>query len=437
MNTASVKLVLNGAKQANALLKKYKQDQERKDFDAIDALRRSQLTDAERDELIANSPAHIRAVAEHMRKEEGAAKALEKARALALAYDEPGRHGVSSSEATVHEDHPYVDIAAAREAAAQEKDNRVNNKKKLKKQTNKLRKRALKATKSERKALKKNFKAGRDAVTGSTFAATAAKAFDEAKDRGTDVADTARTRGADFAEVAQTRGNDLLSTAKDYSNEALETAKERGAGVEKKVQERAAEARKRAKAAQKKARKQAKKNAKKNQKAFAKNKKQFAKDVDRRKAKAGKKADKILTQKGLKKQKKSNKLGVVVTVIALAAAVAAALKFLGGNKKPAPSASPKVQDFAPANTGAAAKSKAAEAARTEQTEVANTDEVAETFVAPGVEKSAEAPEAPAVHHAEGADAETKDAEATTEHGTDSEFPAAGDDQDPEGGKHRL
>ena len=54
-----------------------------------------------------------------------------------------------------------------------------------------------------------------------------------------------------------------------------------------------------------------------------------------------------------------------------------------------------------------------------------------------MEKSAEAPEAPAVHHAEGADAETKDAEATTEHGTDSEFPAAGDDQDPEGGKHRL
>ena len=50
MNTASVKLVLNGAKQTQALLKKYKQDQERKDFDAIDALRRSQLTDAERDE---------------------------------------------------------------------------------------------------------------------------------------------------------------------------------------------------------------------------------------------------------------------------------------------------------------------------------------------------------------------------------------------------
>lgn len=252
MNTASMKLVLNGAKQTSALLKKRKQEKELKDFDALDALRRSQLTDAERDELIENSPAHIRAVAEHMRKEDGAAKALDKARALALAYDAPGEHGVSRSDATVHENHPLVGIAAAREAAAEAKDNRMNTKaakKDAKKKADKLRKRALKNTKSERKALKKNYKAGRDTVLAgsSAFAASAAKALDNAKDYSSDFADEARQRSENITDTASSRGNQLLATAKVRGADALETAKDRSAELDKKVQERAAVARKRTK----------------------------------------------------------------------------------------------------------------------------------------------------------------------------------------------
>lgn len=153
MNFRSMKLVLNGAKQTGALLKKYKQDRERKDFDAIDTLRRSLLTDAERDEVLANSPAHIRAVAEHMRKEDGAAKALEKTRAYALAR---GNGDGLTADAT---DVDRADrLKALKDRSVIKKDDLRNTFEDFKKKTKKNRKKFGKLATQRKAEANKNFK---------------------------------------------------------------------------------------------------------------------------------------------------------------------------------------------------------------------------------------------------------------------------------------
>lgn len=561
MNTASLKLVLNGAKQSKGLLDKWKKEREMKNFDAIDTLRRSMLTDEERDAVLANSPAHIRAVAEHMRKEDGAAKALEKARTLAMAYDDTKDNGLASSKASAPVDYSYVDVAAAKAAAAQQKEDRVAkkrqknadlsksfqsfrknvaaaskqaqgqaaglaagatalvadktgvDKKDVQKRAKKLRKQALKNTKPQRKALNKSIAKNKKAAAKQTDAlkkqASAQLAAGQAalapRIAASQELTAQRIEASREAlaprieagrEVAAARGAAFAAAA----NQALDVAKERGASLEKdvvaragdveqKLQKRAAQAEKNLKKRGKAARKQAKKDAKRNKKAYLKNKKKFQKDVAKRKAVAGKKADKILASKGLKKQKKSNKFGLIVLLFALAAGAAAVFKFLTA-KKPAPANTPKVQDFAPSTTGAAAKAKAADAAKAETVESAaakatedKPEKVADPAVetakpaappaakpaaapsapkaapntkpkaesadkgpkpsqmpgAPGVPSAPGAPTAPAVHHAQGKDAETKDSEAATEHDVDGDFPLSegpGDGPD-EGGRHRL
>lgn len=557
MNTASLKLVLNGAKQTKGLLDKYKQDRERKNFDAVDALRRSMMTEDERDAMLANSPAHIRAVAEYMRKQDGAAKALDKARALALAYEHNHDNGLASSETAetaapatkasgavatddepatpVASARPVIDIAAAKTAAAQLKEKRVNkncdlsttiknfrkraaaaateaqgqaaglaaqaadlvsektgvDKKDLEKRTAKLRKKALKNTKSQRKALAKNRKAA--AKQGAAFKKQAAAQTAALKDQaaaqfaaGQDALaprieagrEATAARGAAFAAAA----SQALDTAKERGVELEKDVANRAAAAEKNLQKRAAEAKKRTAKAQK----QAAKDAKKNKKAFLKNKKKFNKDVNKRKAKAAKKADKVLAQKGLKKQKKSNNFGLILLVLALAAGAAAAFKFLT-TKKDVPASTPKIQDFKPSATGAAAKAKATDAIKaqdmeaaadkavvtepetvepaveveevtpvaepaldsevvTEEETEATTDEAQDDTPkpsqmpgAPGVPSAPGAPAAPTVHHAQGKDAETTDSEAVSEHDAEGEFPDFEDEQDDndEGGRHRL
>ena len=80
MNPTTLKLALRGAKQGRTMLNNRKEFKRRQEFDALQQLRENLASEGEREGIIAGSPAHVKAVAELMRKEEGAAAALEQAR---------------------------------------------------------------------------------------------------------------------------------------------------------------------------------------------------------------------------------------------------------------------------------------------------------------------------------------------------------------------
>ena len=85
MNPTTLRLALRGAKQVRKALQKRQDEARNQHFDSLEALRKSLQDDPERELVLANSPAHVHAIAEQMRKEDGAAEALNKARAAAAA----------------------------------------------------------------------------------------------------------------------------------------------------------------------------------------------------------------------------------------------------------------------------------------------------------------------------------------------------------------
>ena len=70
MNPTTLRLALRGAKQGRTMLKNRQEFKRRQEFDALQQLR-DNLAAEEREGIIAGSPAHVKAVAELMRNEEG------------------------------------------------------------------------------------------------------------------------------------------------------------------------------------------------------------------------------------------------------------------------------------------------------------------------------------------------------------------------------
>ena len=86
MNPSTLSFALRIAKQARNAQKERAQRKQREHFDALDAMRNTVVTDEQREAMLRDSPAHIRAVAEQLRKQDGAAAALDKARTLHAAH---------------------------------------------------------------------------------------------------------------------------------------------------------------------------------------------------------------------------------------------------------------------------------------------------------------------------------------------------------------
>lgn len=117
MNPNTLKLALTIAQQLRKSQKNRAQRRQLAEFDALRDQRNVTLTDEQQQAVLADSPAHIRAVAEEMRKQDGAAEALAKARALHAAHEESTALAEGNSPATQFDNPLAKSAKKARKAA--------------------------------------------------------------------------------------------------------------------------------------------------------------------------------------------------------------------------------------------------------------------------------------------------------------------------------
>lgn len=234
MNPTTLRLALRGAKQVRKALQKRQDEVRNQHFDSLEALRKSLQDDPERELVLANSPAHVHAIAEQMRKEDGAAEALNKARAAAAA-----RAVAEGADTSEIETNDVAELASVHKPL-----------------TKKQEKQLAAAKKKEEKLRKKNAKAQ--------------ARVEKLQGRAKALKGDASARLADATSVAQIQLADLQSQAKDRSEELSDRLNERTNELQKRSKKLKKQASKDAEKRQKAAQKQAKKLRKKANKRYDK-----------------------------------------------------------------------------------------------------------------------------------------------------------------------